>query len=78
MTWGIPWGLGGGATLSYSVQDALSLEAVPVSAWHSDPRCLAGPVGVGMAGTHPDMQGATTSPSCPSIILAGSLIQHLA
>ena len=47
MTWGILWGQGGGATLSYSVQDALSLEAVLVSAWHSDPRCLAGPVGWG-------------------------------
>lgn len=29
VTWGIPWGQGGGAALSYSVQDALRLEAVP-------------------------------------------------
>ena len=42
------------------------------------PQMLGRACGVGMAGTHPDMQGATTSPSCPSVILAGSLVQHLA
>ena len=75
---GTPWGQGGGATLSYSVEDALCLEVVPVNAWHSDPEMLGRACGVGMAGTHPDMQGVTTSPSYPAVILASSLIQHLA
>lgn len=48
-----------------------------MSAWHSDPEMLGRACEVGMAGTHPDMQGATTSPSCPAVILVGSLIQHL-
>ena len=42
------------------------------------PQMLGRACGVGMSGTRPDMQGAITLPSCPSVILEGSLVQHLA
>lgn len=54
----VPWGWGGGATHSYSIQDVLSLETVPVSEWHSDPEMLGRASGVGMAGTHPRHAGS--------------------
>lgn len=67
-----PWGQGGNASHSYSIQNVLSLKTIPVSEWHSDSEMLGRASGVGV-GRNPS-QTCRELPLCLPVQLSSLMV----